>query len=61
MPNWVYDLVSAVEEYEELHGGHTEGWGCMGRALAAVPLEQRQTAEAIADYVRQADAEKQPS
>jgi len=62
MPNWVYDLINAVAQYEEEHGHRNDGWPCLSAALAAVPAEYRHKASAIAEYKRQqADAENQPS
>lgn len=50
LPNWVYDLVSAVETYEFEHGQTTDGWPCLGAALEDVPAEVRQGARAISAY-----------
>lgn len=47
LPSWVYDLVTAVEDYEDVHGEHR---ACFARVLAAVPAQERDRAAAIANY-----------
>jgi hypothetical protein len=46
-PPWLYDLVTAVEDHEDVHA---KGWACFGAVLAAVPLDTRREARAIAAY-----------
>lgn len=41
-PAWALRLVAAVETYENVHGQPSDGWYCLGGALAAVPDEVRQ-------------------
>lgn len=49
LPNWVFDLVTAVEEFEFIHPKQDP---CLKDALDTVPADIRQTAKAIQDYVR---------
>jgi len=46
-PPWVYDLVTAIENHEDVHA---EGDACFDSVLAAVPLQTRREAHAIAAY-----------
>ena len=47
LPAWVYDLITAVELYEDVHGPHKENWPCLGNALDVVPERERDCARAI--------------
>lgn len=53
MPPWVYDLIAAVEEYEDCHADHRAGWPCLGEALGKVPENEKDRAAAIVSYNRQ--------
>jgi len=44
-PAWALRLVAAVETYEDVHGQPSDGWYCLGGALAAVPEHVRQQAK----------------
>lgn len=57
LPNWVIDLVGAVDKYEFEHGETDEGWPCLGVALGKVPDGVRQQAAAVRDYL---DQQEQP-
>lgn len=39
-PDWVLDLVAAVEHHEAIHG-KPEEWGCLAGPLDQVPAEVR--------------------
>lgn len=60
LPNWVYDLVSAVSQYEFEHGPADEGWPCLAAALKEVPAEVREGAAAIHRYRAQRGEITQP-
>lgn len=47
LPAWVYDLITAVEVYEDVHGPHRESWPCLGKVLDGVPEQERFAARAI--------------
>jgi hypothetical protein len=47
LPAWVYDLITAVDTYEDIHGPHKEGWPCFDKVLFAVPEPERRAARAI--------------
>lgn len=49
-PNWLYDLIAAVERYEDVHEHVQEDGRCMQEVLDRVPDELRLAANAIADY-----------
>lgn len=49
LPLFVYDLIAAVEKYEEEHGDRST---CLHTALYRVPERQRDMARAIAAYRR---------
>lgn len=51
-PNWLYDLIAAVEQYEDVHEHVKEGGRCLQDVLDRVPDELRLAANAIADYKR---------
>jgi hypothetical protein len=53
LPNWVYDLVNAVNQYEHDHGSTKDGWPCLGKALAAVPDDVQAHAAVNRNYVDQ--------
>lgn len=36
-PNWLYDLLIAVLEYERDHGHRDDGWPCFEPTLILVP------------------------
>lgn len=40
MPDWVIEVVSALDEYEDIHGQPDE-WHCLAPALETVPPEVR--------------------
>lgn len=50
VPVWVYDLITAVEIYENIHGPHDEHWPCLGKVLDAVPERERDCARAIVTW-----------
>lgn len=50
---WVYDLIAAIDEYEDTHGDHEAGWACLDSALAHVPERELDRARAISAYRRQ--------
>lgn len=52
-PNWLIDLVAAVEEYEYAHADSDKQ--CFGPVLSNVPDEVRIAANAVADYNRAAE------
>ncbi|MHC3427196.1 hypothetical protein [Streptomyces sp. DT18] len=54
LPRWVWDLVIALQRHEE---EHAKDAACLKPALAAVPADVRDKAEAIAQYVQQAHRE----
>ncbi|MFG3046243.1 hypothetical protein ACGFZR_15105 [Streptomyces sp. NPDC048241] len=51
LPLWGWNLIIAMQRHEELHGSQDT---CLGGVLNAVPVEVRQQAEAISDYIRKA-------
>lgn len=48
VPRWAWDLVIAVQKYED---EHPKDGGCLTTILAAVPAEIRDRAEAIRSYL----------
>lgn len=61
LPNWVIDLVRAVETYEFEHGHTGDGWPCLGNALAEVPDDIRDQARAIHEYQYQRGETTRPA
>lgn len=55
-PGWVYDVIAAIDDYEQIHGEHDNGWPCLDTALALVPKRELDRARAIATYKRQQPA-----
>lgn len=55
-PPWVYDLIAAIDDYEQIHGDHDNGWPCLRDALGHVPEQELDRARAIAGYGRQKPA-----
>jgi hypothetical protein len=57
-PNWIYNLITAIEEWEDIHSGaHDESVdqrmaACFDAELNKIPQEVRRTARAIAEYRR---------
>jgi len=65
LPLWVWDLIIALERGEAVHGtlftfregqGYTKSEWCPGTALAGVPEDIRQQAQAIMSYNDRKDA-----
>jgi hypothetical protein len=50
LPPFVYDLISAVEKYED---EHAKGDDCLSAALERIPAQERDRAKAIEHYRRQ--------
>jgi hypothetical protein len=44
---WLYDLITAIENHEDVHA---KGAPCFDVVLAAVPMDTRREARAIAAY-----------
>lgn len=49
-PNWVIDLINAVDRFEDVH---PKGELCLKRELDAVPQNVLETARAVAHYREQ--------
>lgn len=49
LPPYVYDLIAAVQQWEDVHGDTSM---CFENVLCAVPKEELDRAAAIADYQR---------
>ena len=52
LPDWVLDLVAAVEHFEYVHPKVEDSDECFGRQLAAVPAEVRAMAKGWAQAKR---------
>lgn len=53
LPNWVLDVVIAVQEHEDVHRSVRDGGICLESVLDSVPTEVRIAAKAVAEYRRQ--------
>lgn len=51
LPNWVIDLVNALQAHEDEHGHPDDGHACLAWILKTVPAEVRGQAAAIKEYV----------
>lgn len=49
-PNWVIDLINAVDEYEDLHEHKKEGGHCLQAWLIAIPEEVLTAARQVRAY-----------
>jgi hypothetical protein len=56
-PNWVIDLIVAVEEYEFTHPQDAH---CFQAALMEIPDEVRNAVRAVAEYKRETERQEQP-
>lgn len=50
LPPYVYDLIAAVQKWEDEHGDTSM---CFGHVLSTVPQQERDRAQAIAHYQRE--------
>lgn len=57
IPNWVIDMVIAVDEYEDRHAHVKEGGHCMERVLDAVPPNVLGAVRMVAEYRSTANEE----
>jgi hypothetical protein len=53
LPAWVYEMVIAVEWYEEVHPAVEDRGMCLRDVLLKVPGKQREIARALAAYIRE--------
>lgn len=53
LPNWMLDVVIAVQEHEDIHRSVRDGGICLQGVLDLVPAEVRIAAKAVAEYRRQ--------
>lgn len=54
-PNWLLQLVAAVEHYEDIHSKVEEGEECFAGALEVVPDSVRSMARGYAQAKREAE------
>lgn len=57
IPNWVIDMVIAVDEYEDQHAHVKEGGHCMEHVLNAVPPNVLGAVRMVAEYRSTADGQ----
>ncbi len=57
-PNWLLNIVGAVEDYEDKHGHPTDGWDCLRAALLPVPENVRAMARGYAQAKREVEGDR---